>query len=352
MIVHSSNSLVEEWGVEIRVVPYILQSALPGAKSPNVYAVPHPGKLWSELHGLAPHVVILKKLQLPNRIAAVMAKLLGARLVVLTNQEIVAEGRRPLSRLTSRALDPRCRIYTAGDGVIGSGGAKVEGSRITVLLPYPVDPVTQPIGVGSKRSRERIRILMVGAMSSARKRHTWLTRAVASAGLEEDVEVTYVGTGRRDSSQALAIRSLEQHLGLSQSVMQFNVPHSVVMESYTQFDLLVMPAKDEPFGAVVAEALAHGVPVICSSTCGARSCVEDGVNGLVFDSDSFDDFQSKLAHLVRNPSVLTGMGRQARVLADRFINVNGWGREFDRVLVWSVFGMQGECDSRKGSLGR
>jgi UDP-glucose:(heptosyl)LPS alpha-1,3-glucosyltransferase len=40
-------------------------------------------------------------------------------------------------------------------------------------------------------------------------------------------------------------------------------------EFFGQIDVLVHPAKDEPFGMVMSEALACGVPVVFSDQCGA-----------------------------------------------------------------------------------
>lgn len=205
-------------------------------------------------------------------------------------------------------------------------------SHISVLLPYPVEPVGVSKPRFSRVTNDQVRILMVGSMSSARKRHEWLSRAVAGAGLHDRVAVTYIGTGKEDSVQVTSIRSTEQELGLPASSIYLNMPHQDVMSSYSQYDLFAMPARDEPFGAVVAEALAHGLPVICSSSCGARSCIVNGVNGLVFESDSFEDFRDSLAYLVRNPTVLSEMKQQARLFAERYLDVTGWGREFDRAL--------------------
>ncbi|MDQ6999730.1 MAG: glycosyltransferase, partial [Mariprofundus sp.] len=40
---------------------------------------------------------------------------------------------------------------------------------------------------------------------------------------------------------------------------------------YAQFDLLLHPARQEPYGMVIAEARAAGVPVVISDACGIAS---------------------------------------------------------------------------------
>ena len=44
-----------------------------------------------------------------------------------------------------------------------------------------------------------------------------------------------------------------------------------VRELYQQFDLLLHPARQEPFGMVITEALSAGVPVVISNLCGAAT---------------------------------------------------------------------------------
>ncbi|WP_235852332.1 glycosyltransferase [Helicobacter mehlei] len=44
-----------------------------------------------------------------------------------------------------------------------------------------------------------------------------------------------------------------------------------------------MPSLSEPWGLVVEEALAVGLPVFVSSACGAQVLVQEGVNGFIFD---------------------------------------------------------------------
>ena len=59
------------------------------------------------------------------------------------------------------------------------------------------------------------------------------------------------------------------------------------------YDFLVLPSKAEPFGIVLLEALACGVPCIVSDADGPREIITDNFNGLVFSlSDSQNNFNS------------------------------------------------------------
>ena len=50
---------------------------------------------------------------------------------------------------------------------------------------------------------------------------------------------------------------------------------------------MVLPTQYEPFGLVIVEALASGVPVITSRLAGASEAVRDGRTGLILE-DPYD----------------------------------------------------------------
>ena len=78
-----------------------------------------------------------------------------------------------------------------------------------------------------------------------------------------------------------------QHLGVADRVKLlpgrpwFRVPEVLALS-----DVLVLPSQSEPWGLVVNEAMACGLPVIVSNRCGcAVDIVHDGQNGFVFNPD-------------------------------------------------------------------
>lgn len=67
-------------------------------------------------------------------------------------------------------------------------------------------------------------------------------------------------------------------------------PHAEVMAELAASDLLLLPSVFDAWGVVVNEALARGVPVVCSSNCGASILVADSWRGAVFAADSASSF--------------------------------------------------------------
>jgi glycosyltransferase involved in cell wall biosynthesis len=80
-------------------------------------------------------------------------------------------------------------------------------------------------------------------------------------------------------------------------------------------DVLVLPSREEPFGTVLAEAMAVGTPVVATRVDGLPEVVDDGVSGRLVEPGHPDELAAAvldvLAHRER-------MGAAARERAERF----------------------------------
>ena len=73
-----------------------------------------------------------------------------------------------------------------------------------------------------------------------------------------------------EGSERVALQAQVDALGLGGQVV-FTGFRSDVRDLYAVFDLFVLNSSDEPYGLVILEAAAAGVPVIASATSGARA---------------------------------------------------------------------------------
>ncbi|TEU17686.1 MAG: glycosyltransferase family 1 protein [Dehalococcoidia bacterium] len=98
------------------------------------------------------------------------------------------------------------------------------------------------------------------------------------------------------------------------------VPHSSnLWEYYAASDIFVLPTIYEPFGLVIVEAMASGLPVITSRVAGAAYLIIDGVNGLLLRAPSdVNGLAEKIELLLSNAELRETMGERARETAEKF----------------------------------
>ncbi|VUX46343.1 Glycosyl transferase, group 1 family protein [Candidatus Defluviicoccus seviourii] len=82
---------------------------------------------------------------------------------------------------------------------------------------------------------------------------------------------------------------------------------------------LVLPSRSEPWGVVLHEFAAAGLPIICSDVCGAASAfVVDGWNGYTFRSLDADALAEKMLKIIEtDDATLLEMGRRSHQLAGK-----------------------------------
>ena len=94
----------------------------------------------------------------------------------------------------------------------------------------------------------------------------------------------------------------------------------------------INPAQPEPWGLVVNEAMASGLPVLVSHGLGcAESLVEAGKNGWVFDPNSHEDFVQRLLDISSSPSQVEAFGKHSSEIIAR------WSLEFFAENLFQAF---------------
>ncbi len=84
-------------------------------------------------------------------------------------------------------------------------------------------------------------------------------------------------------------------------------------------DIFILPSYSEPWGLVVNEAMASGLPVIVSNKCGsAYDAVFDDENGYTFDPYNVEELTEVFNKFVNNPEKITAFGQKSREIIKRF----------------------------------
>jgi len=81
---------------------------------------------------------------------------------------------------------------------------------------------------------------------------------------------------------------------------------------FAHADLFVLSSRVEPFGIVVIEAMAHGVPVVATRTAGPLDILSNGETGLLVACESVEEMSAALRDLHTDPDRARRLGAQGR----------------------------------------
>ncbi|GAB3947956.1 hypothetical protein GCM10028805_21170 [Spirosoma harenae] len=123
-----------------------------------------------------------------------------------------------------------------------------------------------------------------------------------------------------DGAEASNLMNLVQTLNLADRVTilpgrpWFRVPEILALSN-----VLVLPSRSEPWGLVVNEAMACGLPVIVSDRCGcAIDLVHDGQNGFVFSPDQPAQLTHRLIQFMDGTVNAELMGQSAKAFIEPY----------------------------------
>jgi glycosyltransferase involved in cell wall biosynthesis len=109
---------------------------------------------------------------------------------------------------------------------------------------------------------------------------------------------------------------LADELQLNERV-HFLKPQHPISEVMRAVDLFVFPSRYEPYGLVVIEAMASGLPVITTATTGAAEIVTPECGVVLSDSEDTNALAEALRTLANDSDLRNRMGKAARTIAEQ-----------------------------------
>ena len=140
---------------------------------------------------------------------------------------------------------------------------------------------------------------------------SWPLVIVGSGPLEQELKTQAAHSGFGDDIRFEGMRSSRQ-----------------LPEYYASAGCFVLPSVREPWGLVVNEAMASGLPVIVSTRCGcAEDLVEEGANGFVFDPAVRGQLTERMLTIDSLPTQdREAMGRRSSEIVSRY-SPDGWAEQ-------------------------
>ncbi|MFI7495979.1 glycosyltransferase [Kocuria sp. M4R2S49] len=169
------------------------------------------------------------------------------------------------------------------------------------------------------------------ARMHARKRPHMVVKA--AEGLREyypNARFTLIGP---DEGEGPRINAMVEQLGLKDTTSWSGpLPPPKTSERMRKASIFVLPSLNEPFGMSVVEAMAIGLPVIVTESCGLAEMINEQQAGIVCDS-SEQGFVEAVEFLLRNPAKRAEIGRNARMVARQYYALDSLGKELLDIYV-------------------
>lgn len=111
---------------------------------------------------------------------------------------------------------------------------------------------------------------------------------------------------------------LSDSLGVKKKVIYMEFVNKI-SDCFKSSDIFVFPTLYEPFGLVITEAMASGLPVVVSRRAGAAELIEDGREGLLLDNPrNPGEVAEKVNMLIKNKKLRSKISKQARKVVEEY----------------------------------
>lgn len=214
---------------------------------------------------------------------------------------------RAAGRLLPAAVIANSRTTLATLGRAGAGGVAIASPLGFAPATGTRPPATPPFRVG-----------IVGRLDPWKGQHVFL-EAFAKAFPQGPEEAVIVGASLFGADRYR--EELERQaasLGLQERV-EFRGFRKRVEDELRHLDVLVHASIiPEPFGQVVVEGMAAGLPVVAADAGGPAEVIDHGVDGLLYPPGDIEALSQLLQGLAADPMLRRKLGDAARVRAQDF----------------------------------
>ena len=295
---------------------------------------PNPIKYFFDLKNSKVDFLILRN---PNRyfslLSAICARLLGIKVIFYSLTPLHQKYSKSRKLITNLLLSLFDAVWMT----------PIEGNKIKHNY-YPKGmyfiPFAVPQWADSVKLVETPKLLMVARLQT-RKNYLLFLEAINNLKNRYDFKVTLIGKCMDDKQKKelekvinyITLHNLENIVDI-----QLNVPFSQIQDYYKSHDLFVLPARDEPAGISILEALSCGLPVVCSTTCGTRFYVEKGFNGQIFQCEVLEDLIEKIEFCLKDNELLSKMKENSFNNSMKTITGEAYYRAFSNMIFekWKI----------------
>jgi glycosyltransferase involved in cell wall biosynthesis len=174
-----------------------------------------------------------------------------------------------------------------------------------------------------KKAKRDFTILFVGTVG-VRKGVIYLLKALEILKKNYSINCLIIGGIEEDFRHIY-----EQYKHLFKHINK--VQHHQLISYYNDASVFVFPSLDEGMAYVQLEAMACGLPVICTPNSGGESIIEDGVDGFIIPIRDVEAIVNKVTFLYDNKSIREKMAITASIKASNY-SWDNYGRHLAKFI--------------------
>lgn len=174
-------------------------------------------------------------------------------------------------------------------------------------------------------------VTTIGELREHKGQEDFIRAAKIIAEKYKDVKFLIVG---KDNSQ-----NQEYRISLEDLVKKLNLQNKIIFagfqdkmtEIYGLTDVFVSSARSEPFGLVIAEAMATGKAIVATKTVGATELLRDNESGKLVSVKDIERLADAIIEFLEDESLRLKLGKNAQIRAKEFFSLEKMVLETEKV---------------------
>jgi glycosyltransferase involved in cell wall biosynthesis len=229
------------------------------------------------------------------------------RLTLRRTSRVIAVSQSVADGLRAQNIFPAGKIITIHNGIdVKRFERENSGTGVPPVIDHGQDA----------HATHRMRVGMIGHLAPIKGQEEFLRAAAIVCGTRNDVDFIIAGEDKsRDGMNRANIEKLIHDFGLKHHVQLTGWTDEVASLLGT-LDLFVSPARSEPFGLSIVEAMAAGVPVVATASEGAREIIDTDDCGRLVPIGDVAALAKAINDLLGDPNERERLARNARAVVN------------------------------------
>ena len=195
-----------------------------------------------------------------------------------------------------------------------------------IKIPYGVNLNEFNLDKSRQNVKKKFRIISVGTVSIRKGSH-YLIKAFTELNLK-NAELIFVGSIEYDFKKLL-----ENFTNLKNVKFVKKQKQADLKNYYNQADIFVQCSLEEGLAVVQAQAMACGLPVICTENTGGSEIIDDGVNGFIIPIKDVNILKDKILIFYNNEDKLKKMSFLAHQKAQKDLSWENYGKKISNIYL-------------------